>query len=144
MLLGQFSAKFGSGRRIAIPSRFLKELGDTVIISRLYEACLVLVAKDHWEALLTRLRVTNQDITTTNLDKERFILGSAYEVTPDFQGRIVIPESLARFAQLKKEVVFLGLGERMEIWDRDSWETKASKVGNKALKLSNTSSVDGN
>lgn len=128
MLLGEFKANFGASRRIAIPSKFLKELGDTLIVSRLYEDCLVLVAKSEWGALLARLKVKTDEVTPESLDTERLILGSAYEVTPDFQGRIVIPENLAKFAHLKKQVVFLGLGEKVEIWDGDIWNLHQKKV----------------
>ena len=62
-------------------------------------------------------------------DIERFILGSAFEVVADGQGRIVIPEILVSFAGLNKELVFLGLGDRAEIWSKEVWEKKAEEIG---------------
>ena len=49
-------------------------------------------------------------------------------MTPDNQGRIIIPEILAGFAGLENELVFLGLGDRVEIWGRKIWEERAGKI----------------
>jgi MraZ protein len=61
-------------------------------------------------------------------DIERFILGSAFEVEPDNQGRIIIPEVLASYANLNKELIFLGLGDRIEIWSKSVWDKKAEMI----------------
>lgn len=128
MLLGTYSAKFASGHRIAIPSQLRKELGNVYILARWYEGCLVLVGKDYWSALYKRLTGGRDIIVTPIRDTERFILGSAYEVTPDDQGRIVIPERLVNYSNLKEDVYFIGLGEKAEIWDKTAWEQKEMEV----------------
>lgn len=128
MLLGTYSAKFVSGHRIAIPSLFRKELGVSCILARWYEGCLVLVGRENWEVLYKRLTGGEELIVSPIRDTERFILGSAFEVFPDDQGRIVIPERLVEYSGLKSDVYFLGLGEKIEIWDKESWELKEKQV----------------
>ena len=57
----------------------------------------------------------------------RSFLGSAVEVVPDKQGRILIPPSLREYAQLEKDVVFLGLAKRFEIWSLARWQEEVGR-----------------
>lgn len=129
MLIGAYLGQLGEKRRTAVPKRFLEELGEKLVIAKWYEGCLVLVSTDWWEALLDRLTGGSRVASLGVRDIERFILGSAFEVAPDSQGRIVIPEILANFAELTQELVFLGLGNRAEIWAKEAWEKKAEEIG---------------
>ena len=99
-----------------------------MVVAKWYDGCLVLVSEGFWEALLNRLTGGSRVASLGVRDIERFILGSAFEVTPDNQGRIIIPEILAGFAGLENELVFLGLGDRVEIWGRKIWEERAGKI----------------
>ena len=128
MLIGSYLGLLGEKRRTAIPKRFLLELGEKLVIAKWYEDCLVLVNENYWEALLERLTGKSQVASLGVRDIERFILGSAFEATPDSQGRIIIPEILVEFAKLDKDIVFLGLGNRVEIWTKKIWEEKAAKI----------------
>lgn len=128
MLLGTYLARFASGHRVSIPFQFKKELGSPVILARWYEGCLVLVGKDFWDALYKRLTGKTDLIVNPVRDTERFILSSAYEIFPDEQGRIVIPERLVEYSGLKEGIYFIGLGEKAEIWDKVAWEEKEKEV----------------
>lgn len=128
MFLGTYSAKFASGHRVSIPWQFRKDLGDVVILARWYEGCLVLVSSSHWNALYKRLTGNTNLIVSPIRDTERFVLGSAFELIPDEQGRIVIPERLVEYSGLKEDLCFIGLGEKIEIWDKAAWEEKEAGV----------------
>jgi MraZ protein len=128
MLLGTYQAKFASGHRVSIPSQFRKELGQSCILARWYEGCLVLVGEEFWNALYKRLTGGETLIVNPIRDTERFILGSAFNVIPDEQGRIVIPERLITYSGLKEDIYFIGLGEKAEIWDKEAWEAKEKEV----------------
>ncbi len=132
MLLGQYSSKLSSGKRVAIPKKFRSNLGSTFIIAKWYENCLVIVSQKNWEGLLAKLTGNTMIITQPVRDTDRFILGSAYEVTPDSQGRVVLPEALSKYASLKNEVAFLGLGNRAEIWNKGLWERREEYLGKTA------------
>ena len=135
MLIGQYKAVINLKRRVAIPSKFRKELGENPIISRWYEGCLVIVSRESWKALLERLTGARSKVTEPVRDTDRFILGSAYELEPDWQGRVVIPKSLAEYTNLKDETTFLGLGDRVEVWNRASWDTREKLIAKKAGEL---------
>jgi MraZ protein len=128
VLIGSYLANFGDKRRVAVPKKFLTELGDKPIIAKWYEDCLILVSAKWWENILSRLTGQKKIANLGTRDIERFILGSAYETEPDSQGRIVIPEVLSQFASLGKEIIFLGLGDRVEIWNKEIWEEKSNQL----------------
>lgn len=128
MLIGSYLGNLGDKRRTAVPKKFITELGSQPILARWYENCLILVSQEFWQRLLTRLTGGEEVMTLGVRDIERFILGSAYETEPDAQGRIIIPENLAQYAGLTKEIVFIGLTDRVEIWDRKIWEEKSMEV----------------
>ncbi len=128
MLIGSYLGTVGARRRVAVPKKFLSELGERVIIAKWYEDCLILVSDKFWEELLKRLTGGNRVINFGVRDIERFILGSAFESEPDSQGRIIIPEILSEYADLGKEIIFAGLGDRVEIWSKDKWDEKSKDL----------------
>lgn len=128
MLLGTYPAKFVSGHRVAVPSVLRKDLGKTFILARWYEGCLVLIDKEGWDALYKRLIGEERLVITPVRDTERFILAQAFEVTPDDQGRIVIPERLIEYSRFNEDIYFIGVGDRVEIWNKELWESKEKEV----------------
>ena len=97
-------------------------------MTRWYENCLALVAKDEWDSLVRKLVGEARGITEPVRDTDRFLLSLAYELEPDEQGRVVIPKRLIKYASIKEKLVFLGLGNRIEIWDEDIWQEKESEI----------------
>lgn len=125
MIIGSYLGMMSDSRRIAVPKKFLIELEDKPIIAKWYEDCLLLVGNDFWNKLGKRLIGEKQTFDLGIRDIERFILGSAFETDPDEMGRIIIPESLAKYAGLEKEVMFVGLIDRVEIWNKTTWDEKS-------------------
>jgi len=132
VLIGNYTSSLSAKRRTAIPKKFLEILGKEIILAKWYENCLVIVRKSVWDALLNKLSGKAEIATKPVRDTERFIMGSAYEVQPDSQGRIVIPQNLVSYANLESNLVFLGLKDRVEIWDKRLWEEKEKEVSQKA------------
>jgi MraZ protein len=128
MLIGSYLSVLGDKRRTAIPKKFLDELGNDLVLAKWYEDCLVLVRKDFWNGLLDRLTGGSKVASLGVRDIERFILGSAFDIQADEQGRIVVPEVLAKFAGLGNELIFIGLGDRVEVWNKETWEIKEKEV----------------
>jgi MraZ protein len=132
MLLGTYQGILSSKRRVAVPSSFRKLLGDKFIVAKWYEGCLVLVESSKFGALLEKLKGETKVITRGIRDTERFILGSAFELATDDQGRVVIPSSLTGYAGLSQEISFIGLGDRVEVWDSKSWQKREKMVAQSA------------
>lgn len=122
MLIGSYPGSLNEKRRVAIPKKFLSEIGEKPILAKWYEDCLILVGSEFWEVILNRLVGEKKVAGLGVRDIERFILGSAFELEPDGQGRIVVPEILASYAGLTKDLVFVGLTNRVEIWSKEAWD----------------------
>lgn len=123
MLIGEYNTKVGDKKRISLPKKFREELGDDIILTRGYEKSLIIVNKTMWENIAKDVMngsFTNKDIRDTS----RFLVGGAKQIETDTQGRFVIPEALYNYAEIKSEIVFLGLINWIEIWDKDNWEQR--------------------
>jgi MraZ protein len=123
MIAGEYSTKIGEKKRVAIPKKFRDELGSELIITRGYEQSLVLVNKQMWNKIAGNV-LDGSFINKSIRETTRFLVGSATEVLPDSQGRVVIPSGLFDYAQLKDEIVFVGLINWVEVWDKTVWESK--------------------
>lgn len=120
MLMGEYLHNLDEKKRLIIPSKFRYELGEVVVITRGLEKCLFVYSKEDFQ------RITDKLATIPFTKKEarsfmRFFLSGATQVEFDKQGRITIPSSLTNYANINKECVVLGTGDRLEIWDQSSW-----------------------
>lgn len=131
MYIGEFTTQLGEKNRVAIPKRLREQLEESIIVTRGYEQCLLLVDEHHWESLLGSIN-QNPLLQMDVRDTKRYLLGGAFELELDKQGRFVMPESLISFGELEKSVVFLGVGEWIEIWGQSQWEAKLEKLTKQA------------
>ena len=128
MLIGHYFVKLTAKGRLAIPARFRPEIGNKAVVARFYEKCLVLVGLPRWTELMTKLTTKGELITQPTRDVERFILGSAFEIDLDSQGRFVVPQVLRDYAGISDEIVFLGLGSWIEVWSKRNWDLKLKNL----------------
>lgn len=134
MLLGQYYTKVDSKGRTALPARFRKELGMEIVICRWYEGSLAVFSPRSWEKVLEQA-LGKALLTRSARDTERFLLGGAYEAELDRQGRFIIQVPLREHAGLEKEVVFLGLRDRVEVWDKERWQKKEKGISRESEAL---------
>lgn len=130
MLIGQYKHTIDNKKRLALPAKFRGELGDKVIITRGIENCLVVYTEKEWQVMSEKLG----NLPISQLEARSFariILSGAMEVALDKLGRILIPDYLKEYSDLKKNVVVCGLSNRLEIWDEEKWEVyrKAAEKG---------------
>lgn len=121
MLIGRYDSKIDEKGRIAFPKKFRDELGEDLIISQGFEGSLIIVDKKNWQ-LLTEGTVDKPITNRQARETQRFLLGSAEEAQLDSKGRFILPEHLRKFAEIKKEVVCLGIMKYVQIWDKNRWE----------------------
>jgi MraZ protein len=127
---GRFEYTIDPKGRVNIPSRFREQLSDTgletVVITN-YSGCLYAYPTGEWERIEEKLASKVSSVNKKKNAFVRFFVGGAVEVTPDKQGRILIPPSLRSYAGLDREVVILGMPNRFEIWDRERWDVEVSR-----------------
>ncbi len=131
MLIGQYKHTIDIKKRLALPIKFRGELGAKVIVTKGVENCLVVYTEKEWEVMsqkLGNLPVSQGEARSF----ARHLLASAMEVDLDKLGRILLPEYLKDYGDLKKNVVICGLSNRLEIWDEEKW-TAYSKNAEKGV-----------
>ncbi|MEX0689846.1 MAG: division/cell wall cluster transcriptional repressor MraZ [Candidatus Paceibacterota bacterium] len=127
MLLGEYQHTLDSKGRIAVPSKFRTKLGDGAIITRGLDKCLFVFGMEEWSSLAKKL--TSLPLSQSNSRAfSRLMLAGAVDVKLDVQGRVLIPEYLRNYADLKKQVVVAGLYSRFEIWDSSNWDKYKKKT----------------
>jgi len=122
MIIGNFSAKLDIKKgRTALPKKFRQLLGKKVVVTAGYENTLMIVSFLSWDKVVGNI-VNKPFISGAARETDRFLLGSAFEVELDGQGRFIIPQNLRSYARLSEDIVFVGVGNRVEIWDQSSWK----------------------
>lgn len=122
MFIGEYQTQLGDKNRLALPKK-LRSSDAVLIATRGYENCVLIVDSSRWNTLISEIN-KKPLLNLTLRDTKRFLIGGAHELELDAQGRFVLPESLKQYAHIDKEVVFLGVGEWIEIWDLDAWKSK--------------------
>ncbi len=127
MLLGEYKHNLDTKGRLAIPSKFREKLSAGAIVTRGLDNCLFVFANKEWEVLAQKLMALPLSQANSRAFV-RLMLAGASDVFLDSQGRILIPDYLRNYAGLKKETVVAGLYNRIEIWDKQSWEKYKQKT----------------
>ena len=104
-----------------MPAKLREDMGEKFIITKGLDGCLFGFSQNEWENFETKLKT----LPLTNKNARnfvRFFLSGAMECEIDKQGRFLISSNLRNVATLEKEVVIIGVGTRIEIWNKDKWE----------------------
>jgi MraZ protein len=120
MFIGEFQHSVDDKGRLAIPRKFRKDLQKGAIVTRGLDSCLFVYPLKQWKTLAEKLAALPFS-QGRNRKMQRFFLAGATDVEADAQGRVIIPEYLRKYASLSKEVIVVGLFDRVEIWDVDAW-----------------------
>ena len=106
--------------RMVLPARIRAQLGETGMVG-MADGCLGLWTIDGFDAIADRLAAAVEEGAAEAAVLRKFMAFAA-EVTPDQQGRVVIPQVLRDHAGLGSEVVVNGRRDRAEIWAKERWE----------------------
>ena len=127
LLIGEHLHSLEDKKRVSLPKQFRSALGKKVVMTRGLDNCLVIFSPKAWEKMAQRL----QALSFVNPDTRgfsRFMLSGAAEVEVDSAGRLLIPDHQKAYAGLKKEVVFAGISDRVEVWDKARWAAYKSRI----------------
>lgn len=125
MFLGEYNHSIDAKGRLIVPAKFREELGEEFVVTKGLDGCLYIYPNNEWdkfEKKLSELPIGKGDIRKM----VRFFLSAATRVEVDKQGRILIPVQHRDFAGLDKDVVFAGVGKKIEIWSKSKWEETAT------------------
>ncbi|MBO5412832.1 MAG: division/cell wall cluster transcriptional repressor MraZ [Clostridia bacterium] len=140
MLIGEYEHSIDTKGRLIMPSKLKEDIGEKFVVTKGLDGCLFVYSQTEWKTFEDKLRafpLTNKDARAL----VRFFLAGAMECEIDKQGRFLIPGNLREFAGLEKEVVVIGVLDKIEIWSKDKWlkysEEENSSVDEIAEKMSN-------
>ena len=131
MFIGQFGHTIDEKNRVAIPARFRKALKSSAVITKGLDGCLFLFSREKFDKMARSIGELPLAKSSARL-YGRLMLASAAEVNFDNQGRIVLPAYLKEFAKISKDSLILGIYDRIEIWDKKSWQDVSVKTDKKA------------
>ncbi len=121
MLIGEYEHSLDTKGRLIMPSKLREDMGEKFIVTKGLDGCLFGFSKNEWqnfEEKLKTLPLTNKNAR----DFVRFFLSGATECEIDKQGRFLIASNLREYASFEKDVVIIGVGTRLEIWNREKWK----------------------
>lgn len=130
MLIGEYEHSLDAKGRVIMPAKLREDMGEKFILTKGLDGCLFGFSQNEWanfEEKLKTLPLTNKNAR----DFVRFFLSGATECEMDKQGRFLVSANLREYAQMDKEIVVIGVGNRIEIWNKEKW-----KVHNSAENLS--------
>ena len=120
-LLGEYPSTLDAKSRVLLPAALKKQLGGEAakgfVLNRdVFTPCLVLYPMQEWERTSAEVRRLNR-FDPDNVEFIRRFLNGATPVELDANGRLLFPKNLMAYAQMGKDIVFAGMGDRIEVWD---------------------------
>ncbi|HEY4506187.1 MAG TPA: division/cell wall cluster transcriptional repressor MraZ [Candidatus Paceibacterota bacterium] len=134
MLLGEYTHTLDPKKRLALPAKFRKELGRSVVLTHGLDKCLFVYSMKEWKNVAEKLGKLSMGAADTR-GFNRFMLAGAVESEIDSVGRILVPDFLKNFAGLGEKVVVAGVHTRAEIWDETTWNNYKRKIEKRADEL---------
>lgn len=120
VLSGEFRHTLDPKNRLFIPAKHREELGDSFMVARsIRESCLQVYSLEEWEKYIEPIKKMDRKDSEKIL---RALHRNAAQVTPDSQGRIVLPAALIQHAQINKGAVVVGCGSYGEIWAEEIYD----------------------
>ena len=131
MLIGEYEHSIDTKGRLIMPSKLKEDIGEKFVVTKGLDGCLFVYSQTEWKIFEEKLRafpLTNKDARALI----RFFLAGAMECEIDKQGRFLIPSNLREFASLEKEVVVIGVLNKIEIWSKNKWLQYSEEENNSA------------
>ena len=137
MLMGEYTHAIDAKGRVILPASFRNEIGATFVITKGLDTCLFLYSQPEWEALserLQRLSIAKPEARAV----VRFFFSGARALDCDRQGRFLIPANLRNYAQIGKDVVLIGVANRIEVWGKERWTAYNDEVTPSMAEIAST------
>jgi MraZ protein len=118
--MGEYNHTIDTKGRLIVPSKFREQVGNTFVITKGLDGCLFVYSNEESKTIEESFR--NKPLTSKDARKfTRFFFAGACDCEVDKQGRILIPSNLREYAGIEKDVVSVGVLNRVEIWSKEKW-----------------------
>lgn len=122
MFLGTYTPRLDDKGRLFLPAKFRDQLTEGLVVTRGQERCLTVWPRPAFEQVALQAQaapVTDRAVR----DYTRLLFAGASDDQPDKQGRLSLPPMLREYASLTRDVVVIGVVNRLEIWDAARWQS---------------------
>jgi len=119
--MGEYNHTIDTKGRIIIPSKFREALGDQFVVTLGLDGCLFVYPNEEWMNFVAQLK--NLPGSKEARQMQRYFMAGAADCEVDKQGRILIPNKLREHAGLEKDIVFVGVLSKIEIWSKEKWDS---------------------
>lgn len=120
MFMGTFDHSIDTKGRVIVPAKFREALGDSFVVTLGLDGCLFVYPEEEWRDFVKQLKELPGSKEARKL--QRYFMAGAAPCDVDKQGRVLIPSSLREKAGLEKDIVFVGVMSKIEIWSKERWE----------------------
>lgn len=134
MFVGEYLHSIDEKGRVALPAKYRDLLINGGMLTRGNDGCLVIYRGNEWDQLVEKLSKLPQSRPEVR-NYVRLVLSGAAEVKVDKQGRINLPSFLMEFASLSKKVVFVGVYDKLEVWDKDKWDEYRLQIEGQSVEM---------
>jgi MraZ protein len=118
MLIGEYRHSIDAKGRISFPAKLREALGDVFVVTKGFDSCLSIYGIEQWRSLEDKVNALPMKARPF----QRFLFAGAAQLSPDKQGRVLIPAQLREYAGLGEDVTIVGVSSRAEIWDTEKWQ----------------------
>lgn len=134
---GEYEHTVDDKNRAFIPAKFRDGLGESFVVCKgFFDQCLYVLPNQVFQALSDKL--AGESLFDESIAKiQRELYANSADVELDKQGRIVIPQKLRDFANIQKEISIIGVGTRIEIWNKQAWQSMTSDPNGMKVALRN-------
>jgi len=121
---GHFEHSLDAKNRLSIPARFREAFSDGTVLAKDPETCVAIWPSPIHEAIIERALSGLNPLGREYRKVARFYQGNSFDADLDSAGRVTLPPRLLAHAGIEKEVVVVGVGDHLEVWDRTRWDSE--------------------
>lgn len=138
-LIGEYYCKLDAKGRLSLPSRLRGQIpesaGNALVVNRGFEQCLVLYTKEDWLRETEKLSAVDDFMSPEIRRFKRIFTNGANLLPIDGSQRILLPKKLMEYANLDSEVVLSAFGNKVEIWNKELYESELDVESNELSEL---------
>ncbi len=142
MFIGEYEHSLDAKGRVIMPAKLREGLGEKFIVTKGLDGCLFVYSLEEWKNFETKLNT----LPLTNKDARNFVrtfFAGAIECEIDKQGRFLISNNLRQYAKLEKDLIIIGASTRVEIWNKETWNTYSNQEYETSEEIAEKMSVFG-
>jgi MraZ protein len=129
---GEFQHRIDPQGRLAIPARYREDFRAGIYLTRGFDKCVWAFSPHEWDTYSSRYASSSLNSLRARTLRRR-VFGSTFDSELDRQGRVVLPQPLRQYAGLQEEVMIVGAGTYLELWDKARWDDMLQDIDTAVL-----------